>query len=131
MSIHHSPWLSSVFLQCARQAISLTTAVNDTVTIVCNISSTFPLWRGPPSSTLYNYENDSQFNPALGSKLDRLTWAANNRDLVIERVQLSDAGRYQCTVTGAMETVLEVRGKCIFSESAQISVLIYFRHFIW
>lgn len=124
--------MSSVCLQCAAQAISQTTVVNETVTVVCQITSTFPGWIGPPNSTTYNYESNPNFNPGLGSKLERLKWATNNQDLVLGHAQLSDAGRYECSVTGqgTMEAVLEVRGKRMFSEAAQINVLIYFRHFI-
>ena len=72
-----------------------------TVTIVCNMTATLPQWMGPPEndaqSTVYNYQNSSTFNHAIGQKkLSRLNWAANNRDLKLSPVTRNDEGTYEC-----------------------------------
>jgi len=72
-----------------------------TVTIVCNISATFPQWKGPPigstgTLTTYSYQGSAKINPTLGQeKLSRLGWA-NNRDLTLSPVTRDDAGTYGC-----------------------------------
>ena len=86
-----------------------------TVTIVCNLAATLPEWRGSPveaHGTVYNYQNDTKFNPALGQeKLSRLRWAANNRDLTLSPVTRDDAGTYQCLyITQSWKVSLVVRG---------------------
>jgi len=67
------------------------------VTIVCNMGVTLPAWTGPPDSMAYTMYNYTSFNPAIGTdKMNRLSWAANNRDLILYPITMDDAGTYQC-----------------------------------
>lgn len=59
----------------------------------------FPEWRGPPIVngiyTLYTLQGASTFNRAL-TNLDRISWAANNRSLVLNNLKREDEGTYNC-----------------------------------
>jgi len=64
----------------------------------------YPGWSGLPLTpygglTPYNWDRSSSFFTSLTNH-DRLSWAANNSDLVLSNVVRGDAGRYQCATTG-------------------------------
>jgi len=75
---------------------------NTMVVIVCNIDVEFPSWSGPPLSaqgslTRYNFHDYSDFLQNLDKdKLQRMSWANNNRDLVFNPVTRNDDGEYYC-----------------------------------
>jgi len=82
---------------------------NTTVVLVCNISAQYPKWRGPPSFTTYT--GGSIFNPYLNpDKRQRMSWADNKRDLVLNPVTREDEGNYECYYNGNWFVTLNVRG---------------------
>jgi len=98
-----------------------TVEFNTTVVLVCTFDVEYPSWSGPPIDahgypTLYNYGGSSNFNPYLDQdKLQRMSWANNKRDLVLNPVSRADEGDYKCDITGSYWKVkLYVRGiSCI------------------
>jgi len=102
-------------------SVNLTQSVesNSTAVIVCNINVEYPSWSGPSLSThdwtTYNYNNHPDFNPFLSQdKLQRMSWADNKRDLVLNPVTREDDGDYYCSYAGMMWFVkFDVRGICI------------------
>jgi len=96
---------------------------NTSATFVCNLPSTrdYPSWsyhietETQWSSVRINWENDHTFLV----KQDRLSWADNNRDLVLSAVTREDMTIYQCAEAGVGVWTIQpiVRGKysaCIF-----------------
>ena len=90
---------------------------NTTVVIVCNIDVELPSWSGPPLSahgflTRYNFHDYPDFLQNLDTdKLQRMSWANNNRDLVFNFVTRKEEGEYYCNNIGLHWRVkLNVRG---------------------
>jgi len=79
--------------------------INNEAVIPCRTATyDYPEWSGQPITaggglTQYNWDRSSLFFSSLANRA-RLSWAANNRDLVLSNVLREDAGRYQCTPTG-------------------------------
>ncbi|XP_060564380.1 uncharacterized protein LOC132723633 [Ruditapes philippinarum] len=77
------------------------TAEND-LTLSCSLTGTFslPEWVGPPNLLIYTSLGDvsEAINPAAPAA-SRLKFATNKRDLVLSKVQKSDAGVYKCSYT--------------------------------
>jgi len=79
---------------------------NSEAIIPCRTATyNYPGWFGQPVTaggglTLYNFDTFSSFFTSLTNH-DRLGWASNNRDLVLSNVVRGDAGKYQCSTTGA------------------------------
>ena len=78
-----------------------------TVLIACNIIPNYgnPAWMGPPMDDhgflqVYNMEADSSFFTFLRN-YNRLSWANNNKDLILSDVVKNDEGKYQCFGAGA------------------------------
>ena len=90
------------------------TVENGTMAVItCNLipKHGYPEWRGQPDFRLYNFEGDSTFLSSLDN-YDRLSWATNNKDLVLNDVVREDEGMYQCYSTGIRWTVLlNIRGR--------------------
>jgi len=61
----------------------------------------YPAWRGPPAlnngngNTIYTIQGEPTFNPAL-TNLDRISWAANSKSLVLNNLKREDEGTYTC-----------------------------------
>ena len=80
--------------------------INTEAVLPCSTAtySDYPEWSGQPTTpggvlTSYNFDRSSSFFTSLTNRA-RLSWATNNRDLVLSNVVREDAGRYQCTPTG-------------------------------
>ena len=90
-----------------------------TAVIKCNLipMHSYPEWRGQPRINgvlrLYNIEGESTFFTSL-ENYARLSWAANNKDLVLNDVVREDEGMYQCYSYGIRWTVLlNIRGRSL------------------
>ena len=111
----------SVALAISLQNTSgLTVENNTTAVLVCKVNSQYPSWSGPPLSahgslTTYNYLDSPTFNPALGQdRLQRMSLADNNRDLVLNPVTRADEGNYECFHDRVIFVFkLNVRGICM------------------
>ena len=67
---------------------------NTTLKCILKGNFTLPAWQGPPNFSILSLEKHRILrNP-------RHSWSENAVDLVINYVQKSDAGDYQCTYTG-------------------------------
>jgi len=114
----------SVNLHCvAGLSVNFTQSVesNTTAVIVCNINVEYPSWSGPPLNahgwvTSYSDSGFSYFNPYLSQdKLQRMSWADNKKDLVLNPVTREDEGNYECYYAGMRWVItLNVRGICIY-----------------
>jgi len=94
-------------------SVVLGQTVNKTVNVEINTEAVlpcstatydYPWWFGQPITaggglTPYNFDRGFSFFTSLTNHA-RLSWAANNRDLVLSNVLREDAGRYQCAVNG-------------------------------
>jgi len=94
--------------------VSYTVEFNTSVTLICNLETThdYPIWRGPvagSSLVLYNLETLSTFR----HKQERLSWADNKRDLVLNSVTMEEKGSYYCAAGGVGIWFIDlfVRGK--------------------
>ena len=78
---------------------------NNEAIIPCRTATyNYPEWYGQPATTLgaltlYNWDRSSTFFTSLTNR-GRLSWAANNKDLVLSNVVSGDSGRYQCGASG-------------------------------
>jgi len=107
----------SVITVCLAANATLHVESNTPATFVCNLSTTrdYPNWSylidtgTQKSSEQINWENNDKFQ----MKQDRLSWADNNRDLVLSAVTREDMAIYQCSEAGVgVWTIhLIVRGK--------------------
>jgi len=91
-------------------------------TLECSINNEviigYPAWYGPPitnDSRLKYSSSTGAFNPALGEKLNRLSWASNKRDLQLNPVTRIDEGEYECAanvnnVLKLVRILVHVRG---------------------
>jgi len=96
------------------------TAENGTTALIaCNIIPNYgyPTWIGPPMNDdgmlqVYNWEGDPSFFTFLRN-YNRLSWANNNKDLILSDVVKNDEGKYQCSGAGAGRWTIQlnVRGK--------------------
>ena len=125
----------SVITVCLAANAALYVESNTPATFVCNLSTTrdYPNWSylidtGTQKSLVrihwdtdrifqeqINWENDDEFL----MKQDRLSWADNNRDLVLSAVTREDESIYQCSEAGVGVWTIQliVRGKyslCMF-----------------
>jgi len=88
------------------------------VVVVCAFDVEYPSWSGPPPMSpgglypLYNYGRNPNFFPNLDpDKLQRMSWANNKRDLVLNPVSRADEGDYTCDIPGSFWILkLNVRG---------------------
>ena len=90
---------------------------NTSVVVVCKFDVEYPSWSGPPISPLgsyplYNYGRNPNFFPNLDpDKLQRMSWANNKRDLVLNPVSRADEGDYTCAIPSSFWILkLNVRG---------------------
>jgi len=111
----------NVFTYTIEPNATYTVENNTAVTLVCPIPTTrdYPSWSGLIAGriSLERYKHDGMSD--FMRKQDRLSWARNNRDLVISPVIRADEGMYQCSAAGAGNWFSEllVRGKggfCLF-----------------
>jgi len=104
----------TVFTYTIEPNATYTVENNSAVTLVCPLPTThdYPTWSGPMPGgkvmQIYNWERMSDFM----RKQDRLSWARNNRDLVISPVIREDEGMYECSaaLAGNWFSELLVRG---------------------
>lgn len=95
--------------------MSYTIESNASVTFICNLATThdYPIWSGPVAGSssfeVYNLETSSKFR----QKQERLSWADNKRDLVLNPVTMEDMGHYYCSAAGQGIWFIDlfVRGK--------------------
>ena len=84
---------------------TLNVEINTAAVIPCSIAKyDYPGWSGQPPTTNggftpYNWDRSSSFFTSLTNQA-RLSWAANNRELVLSNVIRQDEGTYQCVVNG-------------------------------
>ncbi|XP_053409347.1 sialoadhesin-like [Mercenaria mercenaria] len=93
-------------MQYSTSAVVIYANERSNITLSCSSSRNYPSWTGPEG--LYNYANTaniSNFNPALGEKLNRLSWGQNKMDLVISNVVRNDRGQYSCYASAMNLTV--------------------------
>ena len=107
----------SVITVCLAANAALYVESNTPATFVCNLSTTrdYPHWSyridtgTQKSSDQINWENDHNFR----MKKDRLSWADNNRDLVLSAVTREDMATYECSEAGVGVWTIQLiaRGK--------------------
>jgi len=97
--------------------------INKEAVIPCRTAAyDYPTWYGQPVTTsgeltLYNHDRSSSFFQSLTNRA-RLSWADNNRDLVLSNVDWGDKGRYQCSLAlaGKWTVQLNIIGICCVSK---------------
>ena len=92
----------------------------------------YPEWSGQPATTgggltVYNFDRGSSFFISLTNHA-RLSWASNNRDLVLSNVVRGDAGRYQCVTTAADTWTVQLNIIGIYGYNLKVSFTFVLYH---
>ena len=101
-------WLVS-FTVVLGQTVNMTVSaeINTEAVIPCSIATyDYPGWSVTAGDLLtqYNWDRDSSFI----TNNTRLSWAANNRNLLLSNVVREDAGKYHCVVNGAGQWTVQL-----------------------
>ena len=70
-----------------------------TAVLECPIDTghVYPKWYGPPGRTIYTLQGYPTRNPDL-HHINRVSWSANYKDLVLSNVTWEDESNYSCSL---------------------------------
>ena len=74
---------------------TLSVQFGTTAVLECPLSAgkVYPDWYGPPDRMIYTLQGDPTRNPGL-HHINRVSWSANYRDLILSNVTREDEGSY-------------------------------------
>lgn len=118
--------LSLLFTVASAVNTTLSVEYGTTAVLECPIfpDQVYPSWRGPPDLTTYTGYGHPTRNPYI-AHINRVSWSANHKDLVLSNVTRVDEGNYKClqfnystNVYGAWSIQLNIKSKyTIFNDT--------------